>query len=153
MKISRIDRAIELCREHLDRTNSRGTEIEVYLTQYLLVLIYAAFEEEIERIVVERLCASSDPHIEAFAKSALDAVFRSMGISEIAGLLGRFSPEYKGRFQERISGTRAGTFFMNIVTGRHQTSHSAGAAVTFREVEAFYEEGHTVLDAVKDICS
>jgi RiboL-PSP-HEPN len=152
MKLPSIDRAIELCEEHLDRTSSRGTEIEAFLTRYLLVLMCARFEEEIENIVLRRLAASSDKHIESFAKSALDAVFRSTKTSEIGGLLNRFSPEYKEQFKTRVTGTRAETYFNNIVLGRHSTAHSLGANVTLRELVEFYEEGHTVLDAIQDIC-
>jgi hypothetical protein len=148
MKLAQIDRAIEACTEHLAQTNSQGTEVEAFLAQYLAVMICGAFEEEIERIVVERLAASNDPEIEAFARSALDAVFRSTGIREISGLLNRFNPEVKKRFQDRICGTRAETFFTNIVTHRHQTVHSGGTNVTVRELADFYDEGHTVLDAI-----
>jgi RiboL-PSP-HEPN len=153
MKLAQIDRAIDLCEEHVDRTDSRGTEIEAFLTQYLLVLICAAFEEEIERIVIRRLSTSSDPHIESFAKSALDAVFRSTKTGEIAGLLNRFGSDYKEKFTGRISGTRAETYFNNIVIGRHAIAHSMGSTVTLRELIEFYKEGHTVLDAIVDVCS
>jgi len=152
MKLPSIDRAIEICQEHLDRTNSRGTEIEAFLTRYLLVFMCAAFEEEIEGIVLRRLAASNDRHIESFAKSALDAVFRSMKTTEIGGLLNRFSPGYKEEFKMRVNGTRAETYFNNIVLGRHSTAHSLGANVTIRELVEFYEEGHTVLDAIQEIC-
>lgn len=153
MKLAQVDHAIEICEEHLDRTNSRGTEVEAFLTRYLLVFICAAFEEEIESIVLRRLAGSTDPHIESFAKSALGVLFRSMKTSEIAGLLNRFSPEYKERFQTRVNGTRAETYFNNIVLERHSTAHSLGANVTLRELMEFYQEGHTVLDAVNEICS
>jgi len=152
MKLTTIDRAVQLCAEHLDRTQSRGTEIEVFLTRYLLILMCAAFEEEIENIVLRRLAGSNDPKIESFGKSALDALFRSMKISEIAGLLNRFSPEYKEQFQNRVNGTRAETFFNNIVLARHSTAHSVGTNVTLRELVEFYEEGHTVLDVIQEVC-
>ena len=34
----------------------------------------------------------------------------------------------------------------NIITNRHNLAHKSGSSITFREVEAFYEEGHIVLD-------
>jgi hypothetical protein len=148
MKLTQIDRAIETCKEHLAQTNTQGTEVETFLAQHLVVMICGAFEEEIEKIVVQRLGASNDPEIEAFARSALDAVFRSTGIKEISGLLNRFNPEVKKRFQDRVCGTRAETFFSNIVTHRHQTVHSGGSTLTLRELADFYDEGHTVLDAI-----
>jgi hypothetical protein len=82
----------------------------------------------------------------------LGAVFRSLKTSEIAGLLKRFSPEFKERFNDKVNGTKAETFFNNIVADRHYTAHSLGANVTFRELVSFYEEGHTVIDVVQEIC-
>lgn len=152
MRLASIDHAIKTCEEHLDRTNARGTEIEAYLTRYLLTFICATFEEEIEKIVLQRIAGSSDPYIEAFAKSALDAVFRSIKTGEIAGLLNRFSPKHKEKFQTAVNGTRAETYFNNIVLGRHSTAHSLGANVTLRELVEFYEEGHTILDAIQEAC-
>lgn len=152
MRLASIDRAIEICQEHLDRTNSRGTEVEAFLTRYLLVLMCAEFEEEIEGIVLRRLAGASDKHIASFAKSVLDVVFRSMKTSEIAGLLNRFSPEHKAQFQTLVNGTRAETYFNNIVLGRHSTAHSLGSNVTMRELVEFYDEGHRVLDAIQEVC-
>ena len=120
--------------------------------RYLLLLICASFEEEIEAIVIRRLPTSKDPHVEAFTKSALNAVFRSLKIGEIAGLLNRFGPEYKEKFQDRLKGTKTETFFNNIVVGRHYTARSLGANVTLRELVEFYEDGPTVLDVVQEIC-
>ncbi len=153
VKLPEIDREIELCNEHVDSTNSRGTEIEAFLSRYLQVRMCAAFEEKIEEIVIRRLSAGGDSYVQAFAKSALDAVFRSVKVAEIAGLMNRFGPDYKDKFKSRVSGTRAETFFNNIVLGRHAAAHSRGTNVTLRELVEFYEEGHTVLDAVDEVCA
>ena len=153
MKLTQIDSAIEICQEHLDRTASRGTEVEAFLTRHLLVFVCAVFEEQIEAIVIQRLARSPDPHVESFAKSALDAVFRSTKTSEIAGLLNRFGADYKEQFQSRVRDTRAEVYFNNIVTGRHAIVHGTGSNVTFGELVEFYGEAHTILDAVNEICS
>ena len=82
--------------------------------------------------------------------SAAAQVFRSVKTSEIAGLLGRFGPDYKQRFQDEMKNNeRAETFYNNIVMNRHGTAHTAGANLTFSELVSFYSEGHVVLDAVK----
>jgi hypothetical protein len=114
------------------------------------VLICAAFEEEIEALMVERAARSGDTGLESFVRSAVGQIFRSLKTSEIAGLLGRFGVPYRERFRQELSNNeRAETFFNNIVTNRHDTAHSAGSNVTFAELVRFYSEGHVVLDAVK----
>ena len=150
MRLARIDQAIEVCQAHLENSGATGTEIEAYLTRYLLVLICAAFEEEIESLIIERAARSGDPALESFVRSAVGQIFRSLRTSEITGLLGRFGVSYRDRFRQELSNNeRAETFFNNIVTNRHDTAHSAGSNVSFAELVRFYAEGHVVLDAVK----
>jgi hypothetical protein len=116
----------------------------------MLVLICAAFEEEIEALIVERAARSGDAALESFVRSAVGQIFRSLKTSEISGLLGRFGVQYRERFRQELSNNqRAETFFNNIVTNRHDTAHSAGSNVSFAELVRFYTEGHVVLDAVQ----
>lgn len=90
MRLGRIDQAIEACQDHLESSGAMGTEIEAYLTRYLLILICASFEEEIESLISERAARSNDPGLESFVRSAVGQVFRSLKTSEITGLLKRF---------------------------------------------------------------
>jgi hypothetical protein len=78
MRLVRIDQAIEACQAHLENSGAIGTEIEAYLTRYLLVLICAAFEEEIESLIIERAARSGDPGLESFVRSAVGQIFRSL---------------------------------------------------------------------------
>jgi hypothetical protein len=148
MKLPRIDDAIERCRDHLDESHSRSTQIESFLVQHLLVLICASFEIEIERLVDDRVAKSADPEVRDFARSFVDQLFRNPQIGEIKGLLGRFGDGPKEDFKNRIHGTRAETFFSSIVNNRHQVAHSVGPNLTLAELESAYEEAHSVLDAV-----
>jgi len=146
MKLPRIDEAISVCQHHLNETASFGTEIEAFLTRYLLILMCATFEEAIEEIIVDRIDKYGDPKLSSFVKSCLGSVFRSVKTSEIAGLLGRFGIDFKQKFNQRVNGTRAETFFNNIVINRHYTAHESGANITFNELVNSYEEGHVILD-------
>jgi hypothetical protein len=112
MKLPRIDASISECKNHLDETASFGTEIEAFLTRYLLILMCATFEEEIEKIIIDRVDKSGDPKLSSFVKSCLGSVFRSIKTSEIAGLLGRFGAEFKDKFGQRVNGTRLKHFLI-----------------------------------------
>lgn len=149
MKLFLIDKAIDDCRIHLTNNNAFGTEIEAYLTRYLLILISATFEEEIEKIITKRISKANDRHIESFAKSTLNKVFRSVFTSEIAGLLGQFGPDYKTRFQNRLNDDTVSAY-NNIIRNRHITAHQSGPNITFRELVDSYEKAHSVLDAISD---
>jgi hypothetical protein len=149
MRLPQIDRVIESCEKHLNDSGAFGTEIEIYLTGYLLVFICATFEEHIEELVNDRASKSEDTFLATFVRSAMSQLFRSIKTSEIAGLLGRFGEEHSERFQpEMRKNERAATFFNNLVLNRHGTTHKAGSDLTFSEVVSFYSEARTVLDAV-----
>ena len=152
MKLSQIDRAIEVCEKHLKDSAAFGTEIEIYLTRYLVVFICAMFEECIEELVNERAAKSADALLAAFVRSATSQLFRSIGTKEIAGLLGRFGNEHGKRFQVEMTkdprAVQAAQYFNNLVEKRHRIAHKAGSDLTFRELVVSYSEAHTVLDVV-----
>ena len=151
MKLAQVDEAIEACKNHLIKSNAMGTEIEAYLTRYLLILICAAYEEEIEKLFVQRASHTKDPHIVAFVSSTVRTRFRNPMTSKIAEMLGLFSSDYKEKFSNKVSGTRAETFFNNIAINRHSTAHSFGSNMTFSELVSTYNEAHTVLDAISEV--
>ena len=155
MKLVEVDDAIRVCKEHLVNSHANGTEIESYLTQYLVVRIYAAFEERVKSIVLD--CVSKrtkDPFVYAFVQSCLGLVSRSITTSEISKLLKKFGTEYQDKFRDKVEGTKAETFFNSIVSRRHETAHlEKGSSLTFNELERFYEEGHVILDSLNEVLS
>lgn len=152
MRIARIEQTLERCEEHLSTTAAYGTEIESLLTHSLLVLMCAEFEQKIESLVKEKCTSVTDTSIKEFVGSCLDVVFRSVKSTEIAGLLNRFGTTYKAAFNLKTEeNPRAVTFYNNIVINRHVVAHSAGSNATFRDVKQFYEEGHVVLDFVREV--
>jgi hypothetical protein len=153
MKLARIDQAIEKCKELLAQPGATGTEVEAFLTNYLLILTYATFEEEVKKIIVRRAAKVNDRPLESFVNSSLKFVFRSMLTSELAKLLACFGSSYREKFRSRVNGTKAETFFNNIITNRNRVAHEGYSNVTFREMLEFYQEGHIVLDALSEVVS
>jgi hypothetical protein len=60
MRLPEIDHAIEVCERHLEQTKAFGSEIEIYLTGYLVVFICSMFEEHIETLINGRANQSAD---------------------------------------------------------------------------------------------
>ncbi len=151
MRITRIDQALESCEDHLSSASAFGTEIESLLTQSLLVLMCAEFEQKIEATVQEKCSTILDPSIKGFVESCMSAVFRSTKSNEMAGLLNRFGSSYKEAFKKSANDDeRVVTFYNNIVVNRHVVAHSEGSGITFHDAKEFYEEGHVVLDFFQD---
>ena len=151
MRIARIDQMLNKCENHLFSTSAFGTEIENLLTQSLLVLMCAEFEQNIKRIIEKKCNSIADTSLHDFIFSCLDAVFRSVKSNEIAGLLGRFGDMHKETFKNKTKeNKKVETFYNNIVTNRNVVAHAVGTNVTFKEAKQFYEEGHVILDYFKD---
>ncbi|MCY3869095.1 MAG: HEPN domain-containing protein [Gemmatimonadetes bacterium] len=143
MRLARIDRTLEKCEEHLSDTDAFGTEIESLLTQSLLVIMCAEFERKIKELIREKCSSVEDESIVEFMESCINAVFRSIRVNEISGLLN----PYKERFTQKIMDNKIQeTLYSNIITNRNQVAHAEGSNATFKDVKEFYEEGHIVLD-------
>jgi len=151
VRIARIEQTLEECEQHLYASSAYGTEIESLLTQSLLVLMCAEFEQTIEALVQEKCSSVADASIKEFLGSCVGVVFRSVKSSEMAGLLNRFGSPYKEAFKQKMEeNSVAVTFYNNIVTNRHAVAHSEGSNATLREVKQFYEKGHVVLDLFRE---
>nr|VFJ75749.1 MAG: hypothetical protein BECKFW1821C_GA0114237_10873 [Candidatus Kentron sp. FW] len=150
MRMERIEQALEQCEAHLSSTSTYGTQIENLLTQSLLVLMYAEFEQKIESLVQERYSSITDSPIKEFIRSCTKTI-HGVKTSDMADLLFRFGRTCKERFKERKKGNEpAETSYNNIVTNRHDVAHAQGSHATFREVKRFYEEGHVILDFFRE---
>ena len=72
-----------------------GTEIESYLTQYLLVVLCADIQQEIYRLSEERASVAEDTALSSYVSSTAHKVLRSVRKDEIATFVGMFGVESK----------------------------------------------------------
>ena len=147
MKLDRVEMTIEVCQEHLNSTSSYGSQIEAFLTQQLLVIICAEIEKTIEEMIIAQARDRCSDDFQTFIQSCLNATFRSIQSSELAGLLKRFGTARKRRFLELVD-ERARTAYDSIVVNRHNTAHGSGSNLTFREAVASYRAGLSVIESL-----
>ena len=148
MKLDRVDMTIEVCQEHLtNSTSSFRPQIEDFLTQQLLVIIYAEIEKAIKEMIIAQARDRCGDDFPAFIASCLNAIVHSMKSSEMAGLLKRFGTARKDRFRELVD-DRAETAYNNIVMNRHNTAHGSGSNLTFREAVKSYRAGLSVIESL-----
>src|SRR5436309_11094933 len=105
------------CREHLDATSTRGTEIESILVGYLLTVAYSEYEQAVRAIVVER-GRSGDVHLTAFMEFAALRLIRSIRVGELCGVLAAFDNSCKEAFSAEIVDTRAHAAYDSIINNR-----------------------------------
>ena len=149
MRIDRIDRLLAVCQEHLEATDSFGTEIETLLSSALLVRIYVAFEQQIGDIIAEKRDSIGDLAARAaFGDLTQVRGIRFRNLSDLFIALGdRYRADWNAKRQQN---PQAVTFYGLIVERRHRTAHLEGTTATFREVRAWYEAGHIVLDFFRE---
>ena len=148
MEIAQIQRSISMCKDFLEKTNTKGTEIEDYLTKYLLVHICGCYENEIKNIAMKRASQANDKEVEEFVKNSIKKL-RSFRISDITGnILGNFSDKYKAHFNSLIKGTEMETRFSNLVENRHLFAHGKDINMTFDELVVSYNQSHEILDKI-----
>lgn len=149
MKFATVDSLIQRCEQHLDAVNMRGTEIESFFVQYVLIRICAEYEERV-RILFDRRCSrASDAHLKAFAQKSAKYICQRFSIGDIAKNLGRFGVDYRDLFHEQVvTKTTAHVSWDNIYTNRQAVAHGTPLPMSFGDLKAQYQISLTVLDAL-----
>lgn len=148
-----LERNMALCKTHLEQTQCKGTEIEAFLTQFLLVSICGEYEKEIKRIVIERAQRSGDDQLVSYIERSLIRV-RNIKVKEIREkILDRFSDNCLTRFNAKVIGTESETRYSNIVYNRDSGAHGGTINMTFDELLMSYDKAKSVINAVSEALS
>lgn len=152
MRIRKVDNAIEECKRYLDNSNGYGTEIEAYLTRYILILISASFEEEFEKMFVERCRKSNDQFVISYMETVISDKLKSVGIKKLSHFIKAFGGNYSDKFIREVSQTPMCTYYSNLIENRHKVAHeTAQVNMTFPEVVESYGKCHMIIETVYDI--
>ena len=122
----------------------RSTEIENYLVQYLLVRIWAGYEERVSALVHRRCSRIADVHVKAFSQK--HATFKRFTIHDITQTLAKFGDDYKDTFHTAVMGGLAHVAWDNMHTNRQAVAHSSPIPMTFSELKQSYTDSLVVLD-------
>ena len=150
MKIPEIESVIAVCKSLLESSNIRGTEIESFLTRYVLIRISANFEQVVRNLMTERLQNTNDRFVTALAEHGISHVFQGSKTSALAKMLGRIDPSLKDSFRSKVNGSRKETSYNLLVTDRNRTAHDTAASLSFSDLERHYNLAHQVLDDIRD---
>ena len=102
MTLDELDADLELCDKHLKTTNSKGTEIESFLTRFLLVHICAKYEMEVKNIITHRVKQTGDKEVISFTEGSI-ARIRNIKPDDLRGnVLKKFSEDYLERLDNNV---------------------------------------------------
>ncbi len=148
MKFSRLDLLMADCEKHLDSTATRGTEIESYLVQYLLIRICAEYETRVTALVHRRCSRTRDHHLKSFAQKAAEFVCKRFAIASIAEVLGKFGDDRRLAFLGQVMNGNAHVAWDNIYTNRQAVAHKTGTQMSFGDLKRNYFDSLPVFDAL-----
>jgi hypothetical protein len=142
----RTKSALAECRQHVEATDSSGSEVEAFLAQYLLVILCAEMQEEMYRVVELRASKCGDDEMCSFALASSKKILRSVKVGELTGFVGGFGPSRKDRFSSSLD-ERAILQYNSAVENRHSVAHKSGAQVTLSDMVGIIESAARVLDS------
>lgn len=149
--LSDLDDDLLLCKTHLETTNTKGTQIESFLTRFLLVHICGEYEKEIKRIMIERAQQSGDLALSSYVEKSIERV-RNIKTGDLRGnILNRFSENCLVFFNSRIKDTESEARYNNIITNRdYGAAHGGIINITFDELLISHNKAKEVLQVVSD---
>jgi hypothetical protein len=142
----RVRDALDLCKKHLDATRTRNTEIEAYLTAFLLVYTYANLEAAAKECIQVRSGHITDPRAQAFVAASWEELWRGLKVTELGKFIGRYDEDCRDRFIKGVTSDDRHVAYSNLLENRHLAAHAATATMTFLEFEHSYEKCFAVID-------
>jgi len=152
MLLPRTQKALEESEEHIDGTNTRGTTIEAFLTQYILILLSSEMESELHAVIEAKAEQLNQKDLREFIMNAGKSCIRGVKKEAIAQFLSCFGGTYQQDFNDSlILKEKEITIYGNAIIYRHSIAHRGGAQVTFNEIKAAVESAKIILSAVRSV--
>jgi hypothetical protein len=154
MEFKQIEQVIKTCEKHLQDTDSWGTEIETFLTRYILINMYATYDENIIRILGETRRVTPDCRI----PDCLASQFvhnrapkqRHISLDDIRGCLSSFSPSLKEEFDKKSRKSTAE--YITFIETRNSIAHQENPviSVTFKDLTRVYKSTLRILTSLEE---
>lgn len=142
----RTHAAAQDCEAHLNSTGAAGTEIESYLTQYLVIILCADIQQEIYRLSEMRTASANDGALSSYAAASSRKILRSIGKKEIAKFIEMYGVDCRDKLNSQISDAEL-TIYNNAVSDRHEVAHNRGALISFNEFKSAMGVAEKILSA------
>jgi hypothetical protein len=146
----RTKTALKECQDHLEATAARGTVIESYLTQHILVLFSADMQQAIYELLEKKSKQANQESMRLFISSAGKTLVRGVKKGTIAGFVNHFGADAKQKFDNCLRDKEPEmTLYGNAIDNRDSVAHKQGAQVTFSEIQQAVDVAELILSAVK----
>jgi len=157
MNYPRTKNAVNVASTFLGTLTESNPEVESYLVSYLLVTLYAEYEQKIGLLVARRCARTQDIPLKNFVQkkakcgteSDLVNDSRKSGhirIADLNDILGSFSENYKKTFTKKVLDTEMHRAWDDVVNNRIDVCHRQGSNMTLRDFIQSFDNSCHVLD-------
>lgn len=151
MTLSDVDADLILCQNHLNATNTKGTKIESFLTQFLLIRICGIYEKEIKSIMDQRVNKYGDVELASFVMKTFRA-YQHVKLDDIRGkILKKFGDDNIKSFNQKISGTKAEIWYGTLLSNRESAAHGGIINLTFDDLIKYHSEAKNVIITLAEV--
>ena len=160
MQIPEIDRALSACKIHVESSRSQGSEIEQFLTNYILIRVQANFEQVVIRLLTERFQQNiiDDRFANTLVELGVSHIKKGSRTSHLSEMLGRIDPSLKDSFNSKVNGSQKETAYNILVSSRNDAAHRTdtghrtrtGTDMSLSDLEKYYKYALEVLDDFED---
>jgi|GEM_PF-3363399 len=143
----RTEYAIQQCDEFLSQSGAKGTVIEYYLAQYILVSLCSEVQQQVYSITEVKAGLVKPASLARYMKESVRFHVKSANMEKIAAYLNHYGENVKGHFIQGSKGTTAKVFGM-AVENRKRVAHENGAKVTLDDVKEAYKAALDVVNII-----
>lgn len=123
-------------------------ELKNYFTQYILIIFYNEFEENLKEALQQFLEIHSSKNLSQFIHRAMGSIFKRIDKQDLVKTIGYFGDEKKRKFIDSIPAPDLQKY-QNFIESRHKAAHSDSAiSVSWEEARVAPEIGERIIRAI-----
>lgn len=145
--LTRTGVALDSCQSHIDESGAEGSDIEYYLAQHILVIMYAELEDKVVEIARRRMKPSSDDGMRKFIGHATSCLLKRLERKELTKFVGFFGDDSREFFKGCLTVAEV-EVYNNAIKSRHKVAHSSDSSISFGELPFIVESANKLLDAL-----
>lgn len=147
IELAKTEFALEQIKFHLSKNPKDGAIIEGYFVQYLLVCFYSEIEDQISKIIRNRLHFSGDQKLQTFVYNTNENMIKRAKSADIRDVLLKFGCDQDDILND-VTDRELG-YYGSAIANRHNVAHGDGVSITIIQVEEAIEAAKKILESLE----
>lgn len=133
------------------KKNFKGTEMEFFLTGFILICISSDYEKKIKDAVAKKFDMITDPELYTYMNNKNYSLRNNAAFDQLKEILGNFNKKKKDEFHKETDCTHQKDDYNTIISNRNLVAHGRIPNTTFYEVKNMYENSKPILEKFLNI--